>query len=396
MTRISSDTSAHVLFSLRWQNAGVSHEDRYYAQNVNLWRDYLPAGLGKLLLGLETGQSRRMRLEPGSHLPAHDPARVMTLARSAFNATAMDVSPVVGRFYPQGVLRGLPGVYPQNILPFRVVAMDGNLVVDLNHPLAGMEAELEARAVEVWPKAAEFGGQCQDWLCLLTDGPGLKRDSETGRDFGLSDSLAKPLGGADATFYATPRKVGHVDSQARQIISGLYAELLAGKTRVLDLMAGWQSHLPEGMSATGLGMNEEEMRDNPALNAHVCHDLNADPVLPFADRSFDAAVCSLSVEYLTRPVEVLRDVARCLEPGSPLIVIFSHRWFPDQAVRIWTELHEFERAAMVVDMFRGCGKYRDLHTRSERGWPRPKDARDRYYPVIQHADPVHAVWGWSR
>ena len=39
-------------------------------------------------------------------------------------------------------------------------------------------------------------------------------------------------------------------------------------------------------------------------------DLNADPRLPFADASFDAVVNCVSVDYLTRPVDVFRDVAR--------------------------------------------------------------------------------------
>lgn len=38
--------------------------------------------------------------------------------------------------------------------------------------------------------------------------------------------------------------------------------------------------LPEGVTVSGLGMNEEEMGENPALSSHVVHDLNADPALP--------------------------------------------------------------------------------------------------------------------
>jgi SAM-dependent methyltransferase len=125
-------------------------------------------------------------------------------------------------------------------------------------------------------------------------------------------------------------------------------------------MAGWQSHLPDGVTATGLGMNAEEMNENPALSSHVVHDLNADPALPFADRAFDAVICSLSVEYLTRPLEVFREIARVLEPGGLCVMVFSHRWFPDQAVRIWTELHEFERAGLVTEYFRESGLFKDL------------------------------------
>jgi len=45
-------------------------------------------------------------------------------------------------------------------------------------------------------------------------------------------------------------------------------------------------------------MNAEELAANPQAAATVLHDLNADPVLPFDDDSFDAAVCCVSVDYL--------------------------------------------------------------------------------------------------
>lgn len=395
MTAISNDTLASILFHLHWEEHGVRHEDSFYAQNVNLWRDVFPAGLEKEILGLEEGRTRHVDLRPGVHVPVRDMRKVVTVPRKAFKV-APELPPIVptqGRFYPQGVLRGLPGIYPQNIQPFRVINTGKDtLTVDLNHPLADVQARLEITPLAVWSKKAEFGGQCQDWICALTDGPGLKRKADRGTDFGLDAPLDKPLGEGDASFYATPRKVAHVDSQAHENIAKVYARLLPGRKRILDLMAGWQSHLPDGVTATGLGMNAEEMGENPALSSHVVHDLNADPALPFADRAFGAVICSLSVEYLTRPLDVFRDIARVLEPGGLCVMVFSHRWFPDQAVRIWTELHEFERAGLVTEYFRRSGGFKDLSTLSQRGWSRPMDARDRYYPMIQHSDPVHAVW----
>lgn len=395
MTAISNDTLANILFCLHWEEHGVRHEDSFYAQNVNLWRDVFPDGLEKQILGMEAGESRRVELHPGRHLPVRDMRKVLTVPRKAFKVPAgqAEIDASQGRFYPQGVLRGVPGVYPQNIQPFRVINMDGDtLTVDLNHPMADLEATLEITPLAVWPKTAEFGGQCRDWVCHLTDGPGLKRRDRKGIDFGLGASLKKPLGASDAAFYATPRKVAHVDSQARENIAKVYSRLLSSGARILDLMAGWQSHLPDGVTATGLGMNAEEMGENPALSSSVVHDLNADQRLPFGDRSFDAVICSLSVEYLTRPLEVFREIGRVLEPGGLCVMVFSHRWFPDQAAQLWTELHEFERAGLVTEYFRQSGSFKDLCTLSQRAWPRPMDARDRYYPMIQHSDPVHAVW----
>jgi hypothetical protein len=46
-------------------------------------------------------------------------------------------------------------------------------------------------------------------------------------------------------------------------------------------------------------MNEEEMMENEALESGMVHDLNLNPTIPLADASLDAAINSLSIEYLT-------------------------------------------------------------------------------------------------
>ena len=54
----------------------------------------------------------------------------------------------------------------------------------------------------------------------------------------------------------------------------------------------------------------------------MVHDLNREPRLPFGDASFDGVILTVSVQYLTRPVEVFREVGRILRPGGPLVVTF--------------------------------------------------------------------------
>jgi SAM-dependent methyltransferase len=133
---------------------------------------------------------------------------------------------------------------------------------------------------------------------------------------------------------------------------------------------------------------------NAQLTARTVHDLNREPALPFAAESFDAALCSVSVEYLTRPWEVFAELARVLRPGAPLLVTFSDRWFPPKAIRIWPELHDFERMGLVSEYFRQTGRYSDLETISVRGLPRP--VNDKYFPQRIYADPVYAVVGRRR
>jgi len=119
--------------------------------------------------------------------------------------------------------------------------------------------------------------------------------------------------------------------------------------------------------------------------------LNRAPALPLADAGFDLAVCTVSVEYLVDPVAVFREVGRVLRPGAVFAVVCSERWFPPKVIRVWRELHPFERMGLVLAWLRQAGGFEGLHTESVRGLPRPPD--DRYAGRLAFADPVHAVWG---
>lgn len=166
----------------------------------------------------------------------------------------------------------------------------------------------------------------------------------------------------DARFYGTPRFVVHIDSATIAALSQAYRELLPEGAVVLDLMSSWVSHLPEEVGysrVVGIGMNESELAANPRLTAHRVHDLNRDPELPCDDASFDAVVNAVSIQYLTRPVEVFRSVARVLRPGGLHLVALSHRCFPTKAVRAWHVLPPRERLAVVGEYFRRAGGYTD-------------------------------------
>jgi SAM-dependent methyltransferase len=184
--------------------------------------------------------------------------------------------------------------------------------------------------------------------------------------FGKQDSTDDDL------FYVAPRKVVHIDDHRRLLPpGGVY----------LDLMSSWRSHLPDDLKPTrvvGLGMNAAEMADNPQLNKYVVQNLNRDPALPFEDGDFDAAVCTVSVQYLTNPLAVFREVNRVLKPGGVFIVSFSNRCFPTKAVNVWLATNDTQHLALVTRYFEQSG-----------GWT----GIEAHQAKRLMADPLYAVYG---
>ena len=162
----------------------------------------------------------------------------------------------------------------------------------------------------------------------------------------------------DADFYDQPRFVTHIDDGAIAAVTRLYRETLPAGGALLDLMSSWVSHLPEDVvyaSVTGHGMNAEELAANPRLARWFVRDLNADPALPLESGSFDGACLCVSVQYLQRPVQVFREVARVLRPGAPFVVSFSNRCFPTKAVAIWQSMTGPDQQRLVSAYMREAG-----------------------------------------
>ncbi len=179
----------------------------------------------------------------------------------------------------------------------------------------------------------------------------------------------------DGTFYVQPRFVRHIDDAAIAAVTALYRERLPADGRLLDAMSSWVSHLPPDVayaSVTGHGMNARELAANPRLTRTLVHDLNLDPTLPFEDGCFDATTICVSVQYLTQPVAVFREIARVSSPGAPIVISFSNRRFPTKAVAIWTALDDRDRLRLVERYLQEAGWIDiagSLRTRAGRGDP---------------------------
>jgi len=188
--------------------------------------------------------------------------------------------------------------------------------------------------------------------------------------------------GLDSAFYAEPRFSTHLGPGASHAAFMRYAELLPPEGYILDLMAGYVSHLPGTFSrVTGLGLNRDELSHNPRLNDFLVLDLNRPGFLPFGDETFGGAVCTEGVPYLTRPLETFAEVARSLEPGAPFVVTFSNRMFETKAVLAWRAADDAARLRLVRSYFgavRALSKTYSLHFE-------PADG-----------DPLYAVWAFKQ
>lgn len=176
----------------------------------------------------------------------------------------------------------------------------------------------------------------------------------------IDDSFRRLDENPDAEFYAVPRLVTHIDDATIAALTRVYRELLPAGGDVLDLMSSWVSHLPPEVDygrVAGLGMNRVELEHNPRLTEFVVHDLNLDPELPYADESFDAVVNAVSIQYLTRPVEVYASVRRVLRPGGLALVAMSHRCFPTKAILAWHTGAPGDRARRVQGYFEAAGGF---------------------------------------
>jgi SAM-dependent methyltransferase len=165
----------------------------------------------------------------------------------------------------------------------------------------------------------------------------------------------------DDIFYDQPRLVTHIDDPCINALSKFYSETLRDGDHVLDVCSSWISHYPKtwqaGAKVVGLGMNQYELSQNPVLTEYVVKDLNVDPTFPFDDNSFDVVTCVVSIDYLTKPLQVVQEMGRVLKPGGTAIISMSNRCFPSKAFQIWLQTNDLEHIFIVGSFFHYSGLF---------------------------------------
>ena len=105
-------------------------------------------------------------------------------------------------------------------------------------------------------------------------------------------------------------------------------------------------------------MNKAELSKNRALSRHLVVDLNENPdglskALQSENGAYDAAICSVSIDYMTSPRELLADIHGLLKKGGSVHCAFSNRCFPTKVSEraIWIQ----RRAPIDSTRLLGCG-----------------------------------------
>ncbi|MCU7833055.1 MAG: methyltransferase domain-containing protein [gamma proteobacterium symbiont of Lucinoma myriamae] len=366
-----------ILIDVQWHDELATYKDRNFVLKTNFWRDFYPAVFDYQIKRAELNQTLNINYKAGELLEDEfNLSKIQTISVEKFNryySGPIAIEPTVGRFYPRGMIEGVADCFKMDNRPFRVLAKtDDSLKIDLNHPLARHPIQVTATITDVFDANQQNGGRCIDIAeTITTNGPGFQIPLRpTPFDFSQGMPFIRKMEDDDAVFYDAIDTIPVVDQAALEQLTQFYSQYLKDNSTILDLMAGPDSHIPdnlENIDVTGLGLKEQDLKENPALNQYTLHDLNQQPELPFDDQQFDAVICSFSVEYMVQPVKVFQQISRILKHGGVLLVGFSDRFFEKKAIGLWDDLHTFERVGIVLEYFRQAGEFEDLHAESIRG-----------------------------
>jgi len=388
-----------LLLTAEWNSHLGHHRDEYFC-TVNVWREceLFPKELQDLIKDGSEGDEIVLAFSSEQLFP-YDKNKIYICDPWQFSPPDgfKSLSLRKGRFYPLGFFRGIPGIYSGNPYPGRIINLDlfGNFTLDANHPLCGYELKIKAKVLNITEKFSELGGRCKDHWEMFLNGPGMQaRYNGEPTDFGIDNpyTFSREDETEDTIFYAEPRLISHIDRICHQNLVKFYSEKFPAEGKILDLMSSYESHLPEGdYDVWGLGINLKELEANPRLNHRIVKDINLDPNLPFPDEFFDVVVCDLSIEYVIKPLALIKEVKRVLRKGGKFFFSFSNRYFPTKVIRGWTELHEFERMGFVLELLARIKGLGNFSTYSLRGLPRPAD--DKWFYLTRISDPLYVVFG---
>lgn len=182
-------------------------------------------------------------------------------------------------------------------------------------------------------------------------------------DFFPEDFFRRHADQADWPLLSFQREGPYLDQAAQEAFRSLVRRLVEPGGVLLDLMAGAHSYLPPAFQRAnfiGVSLDAAGMGRNPQLDGALVQDLNRFPSLPFLDETFEAVFCTCGVQYLTRPVELFREVNRVIKPGGIFLVSFTGGCFPRLTIAAWLAARSRQRQLLVARYFKAAGNWRDM------------------------------------
>ncbi len=355
MIQFNNDAVGALRFTVTWTKDSIVHEEIFIGRKFNAVNDIFPTGMREALEDKRTGESVTLAYAPRRCIPRFRESRILTLPLDRLRKKTVlgrDITPSVGRFYPQGHINGLLDVYPGTLTPFRLIGLTENtFTADCNHPLATIPVIIEAKIQYMERRDTGTYGALTHWREKTCDwGPGMQtRHQDHPTDFflpGFFDSAGQEK---------APPAPPAMDATARRNIQEITARFVDQDRRVLDLSPG--SPTPSG--------------------------------------TYDAAVCLHTIEYLPDPIALLEKTDAHLAPGSPVVIAFTENFDPNRVIRGWIDLHPFERMGLILEYLRLTGLDDRAATVSLRNDWRPREDA-LFLETRGVSDPVYVVCGHKR
>lgn len=226
----------------------------------------------------------------------------------------------------------------------------------------------------VWPYAEDFFYRPQEEppnnpaaAALMSggNGPGGLPDPATL----MEDAANRKLDTVEFWSETKKNEVTVMDEEAVTALKNHYSFYLRDGMSVLELGAAENSYLPENLRLSrhvGVGLNQELMDQNKALTeppvvmdlADVTDDemgLRNEGRLGDAD-TYDAILFTNTLEFLTKPREVMKSCWRLLKPGGIVLVAFLDREalkdsFGEAQTKMWRNYNDDQHMWMMGSFF---------------------------------------------
>jgi len=385
-------------FKLEWKSQCAKHTDVFHVSNIDLINDNFPAGFAEKIAALKVGESFNQTFQAKELLGEDFSSKnVISFDTEHFNQNFKNQNspPMLYRFYPSAIAwQGLDS-YETDTKPFRLISInESNMVGDRNHPLAKYYLTLTATKTEESDNPIKERAALNITKIITMKGPGMQVPFEYGDSIFLDNY---PFSTDDERSNTARKFDKKIDDSTTTEIAKLHTQLLLKHSKVLDLVSDSETYLEANYETgllTGLGYNENKLAANPLLDTYHVQNLNEDTGLPFETDSFDDAICSLSIETLIDPLAIMRELSRVIKPGGKFIVTFTNRYDTEKTIRLWPQLHLFERMQLVLEYFRQASGFDNLETYSKRGLPLSKNDKLSEQKTI--SDPIFAVWGTNK